>query len=503
MQQLMHSFSGYSAPPEILDGVRRGTISSFCLFAHYNVQSLEQLRALNVTLIAAAAAGGLPPPLLGIDQEGGQLMAVGGGATELPGNMALGAARSPELARQAGYVLGRELLALGVNLNFAPSLDVNISAVNPVIGIRSFGDDPALVAQLGTALIAGMQAQGVIATAKHFPGHGDTSIDSHLDLPVVTHGLARIQQVELLPFRAAVQAGVQAVMSAHILFSELDRDTPATLSSAILTDLLRREMGFDGLIITDAMDMHAVAKEGVLPSVTAALEAGADLALLAHLPDQLALGEQITALERPQSVARILAARRRIPHTLPPLEVVGCAEHRRIAQDIADASITLVRDTGRLPLRPAPESTIAVITPVPVNLTPADTSSAVTIRLADAVRRRHARVQALQLHPNADDTELTALLDTCAAANEIIIGTISAEPDGVQARLVNALLARGCQPVVVALRTPYDIIAFPEVPVYLCAYGIRDTSTEAAARVLFGEVTPRGVLPCAIPGIAE
>lgn len=498
----MHSFHGVTAPQDILDAVRAGEIAAFCLFAHMNVESPAQLRALNQSLIQAAAEGGLPPPLIGIDQEGGQLMAVAGGATELPGNMALGAARSTELAWRAGYVLARELLAMGVNLNFAPSLDVNVNALNPVIGSRSFGDDSEWVAALGVAMIAGLQSQGVIATAKHFPGHGDTSADSHFAVPVVSHGLERIRQVELHPFREAVKHGVKAVMSAHVLFSELDETTPATLSSLILTGLLRGELGFQGLVLTDAMDMHAVAREGAQRAVEGALRAGADLVLLAHLPDQMGLHRSMAHLERADSVARIMAARREIPLDLPPLDVVGCAEHQRIAQDIADQSITLVKDDGCLPLRPAPEAVIAVITPAPADLTPADTSSSVEIRLADAIQRRHPLVLRFELPHHASDANIRALLDGCEAADYVVVGTISANNHPAQGALVNGLMARGKRPLVIALRTPYDILAFPNVPAYLCAYSIRAVSVEAAAKVLFGEIEPRGVLPCAIPDIA-
>lgn len=499
---MMHSFHGYTAPPAILDGVRRGEITAFCLFAHMNVESLAQVRALNEQLIEAARGGGLPPPLLGIDQEGGQLMAITGGATELPGNMALGATRSPELARQAGIVLARELRALGFNLNFAPSLDVNSNPHNPVIGIRSFGDDAEWVARLGVALIDGLQAEGMIASAKHFPGHGDISTDTHFDAPTVTHPRKHLEQVELYPFNAAIRGGVKSVMSAHILYTALDAAAPATLSRPILTDLLRDEMGFDGLILTDAMDMHAVAKEGAFPSVKGALDAGADLVLLAHLPDQFGLAREAAALENARSLTRIASAREAVPRDLPSLDIVGCAEHQQVAQNIADHAITVVKDDDCLPLRPAPEETIVVITPAPADLTPADTSSMVTIRLAEAVQKRHGRVAAYELPHGADDADVRALLAACEDADHIIIGTINADHDAAQAELVNALLERGQMPIVVALRTPYDLLAFPNVPVYLCAYGIRQASVEAVARVLFGEIEAKGVLPCAIPGIA-
>lgn len=503
MQQLMFSFTGTTPPQPVLDGVRAGVISSFCLFEHMNIDSPGQLRELNEALLRAAAEGDQPPPLIGVDQEGGQLVPITGGATELPGNMALGATRDAALAEQAGRVIARELRAMGANVNFAPSLDVNINSANPVVGARSFGADPQLVADLGIAMLKGLQAEGVIATAKHFPGHGDTSSDSHFTAPVVPHDLDRINAVELLPFRAAIAAGVQALMPAHILFTALDAERPATLSRAILTDFVRGTLGFKGLLITDAMDMYAVARFGAVESVTMTLEAGIDLALLAHVEDQFTIRERVAHLANPAALARIQAARETVPRDLLPFEVVGCAEHRHIAQTIADRSITLVRDNGRLPLRPTPDQTILVITPEPADLTPADTSSLTTIRLADAIRRRHAQTRALELPRSARDTDISAMLEQARKADCIIVGTISADQQADQAALVRALHGAGRAPVIVALRTPYDLIAFPDVATYLCAYSIRDVTTEAVARVLFGEIAARGVLPCPIPGIAE
>ena len=304
MQQLMFSFEGYTVPKEILAGVQRGQIASFCLFGHWNGDAPTQVRTVTDALRRAARAGDQPVPLIGIDQEGGQLMAVTHGATELPGNMALGATRSPELAEQAGRVLARELLAMGANLDFAPSVDVNVNPANPVVGIRSFGAEPALVAELGAATIRGMQAEGVIASAKHFPGHGDVSSDTHHNLPVLDHPRARIDAVELVPFRAAIAAGVQAIMSAHILFTTLDAERPATLSRAILHDFLRSELGFSGLVVSDAMDMAPVARYGAVESTRLALHAGADLVLLAHLPDQLEIAHQVHPYAQPEALAR-------------------------------------------------------------------------------------------------------------------------------------------------------------------------------------------------------
>jgi beta-N-acetylhexosaminidase len=499
----MFSFHGFTPPPEILDVVRQGTASSFCLFTHQNVQSPAQVRQLTDALRQAAREGGQLPPLIGIDQEGGQLIAIGAGATELPGNMALGATRSRELAAKAGYVLGRELLAMGINLDFAPAMDVNINPDNPVIGIRAFGDTPEQVGLLGAALIRAMQAEGVMASAKHFPGHGDTSIDSHRAVPVNAHPMSRLNAVELLPFRMAIDAGVGSILTAHVVFSALDDQLPATQSAAVLTGLLREDMGYDGLIITDAMDMYAVSHVGNVEGVRLALEAGVDLALLGHIPDQLAIPAQLDFPVNLSALQRIERARRAIPAFLPDINVVGCDEHGQIAQEIADRSITLVRDNGRLPIRSESREQIAVITVTPIDLTPADTSSMVDVSLAQAIQRRHPNVRALQLPYNASSGELRAVLEAAADADVVVLGTINAANDPSQVQLVEALQQRGQQPMVVSLRTPYDIGAFPSINTYLCAYSIRAVTCEAVAKVLFGEIAPTGVLPCSIPGIAQ
>lgn len=500
MIQLMHTFKGTQAPAEILEAVRRGEIGAFCLF-NFNVVSPAQLRSLCLSLYEAAAEGGFPPPIIGIDQEGGQLMAVAEGATELPGNMALGATRSPELAEAAGRVLGRELLAMGVNMNFAPSLDINTNPNNPGIGIRSFGDDPALVSQLGRAIIRGMQAEGVIATAKHFPGLGDTATDTHFGLPTIEHSMAQMNAVELVPFRDAVADGVASVMTGHIVLSALD-SRPATLSSIVLQGLLREEIGFQGLLITDAMDMHAVAREGTLSSVQDTLLAGIDLVLMGHIPDQLSLIPQTAHLLNAESAARIQTYRERLPRELPPLEVVGGLEHRQIAQDIADHAVTVVRGHARLPLRPEAEDRVVVITVQSADLTPADTSSKVRVGLASAVRSRHSQTESVEIPVNASAATINAVLRMVEDADLIIVGTIIADHDEGQLALMRALCERGQQPIGVALRTPYDCAALPMVETYLCTYSIRPVAVEAAARVLFGEFEASGVLPCVLPGLA-
>jgi beta-N-acetylhexosaminidase len=499
MLQLMHSFQGTTVPPEILAEVRAGRIGAFCLF-NFNVESPAQLRALTDSLTQAAHAGGHPAPIIGIDQEGGQLMAITRGTTPLPGNMALGAARRPDLAEKAGRILGRELLAMGVNLNFAPSVDINSNPLNPVIGIRAFGDDPVLVGDLGAALLTGMQAEGVIATAKHFPGHGDTASDTHFSVPIVERSRASLDEIELQPFRSAIRAGVGAVLSAHVIYQALDPLNPATISRAIMSDLLRGELGFAGLTITDAMDMHAVSRLGI-QSVRDAIDAGVDLVLLGHLPDQIALIDRVAGGASAESDARVLRARHALPRELPLLSVVGSKEHRQIAQEIADAAVTVVRASDQLPILAGSDTRILLVTPELVDLTPADTSSGVTLNLADSLRARGVQVQELTFPHHARPEHIQTVLAQAETAVTIIVGTIAAENHVMQAEMVNALIDGGHRPVVIAMRTPYDVLAFPRVETYLCTYGVREPNLEAAARILFGEIEPVGTLPCKLPGL--
>src|SRR6266404_3461866 len=285
-QQFLVTFEGRETPPkQFLDVLQHHHVSGVVLFRHKNMGNLAELRELTRALQHAAAESGQPPLLIAADQEGGQLVAVDQ-TTPFPGNMALGATGSDKLAYKVGRALGRELSAVGINVDFAPVCDVNSNPRNPVIGTRSFGEDPKLVARMSAALIRGLQSSGVAATAKHFPGHGDTSSDSHRGAPIVMHDAKRIRSVELVPFRAAVNSGVRLVMTAHIVMPALNggsNELPATLSQKILRDLLRRKMRFNGVIVSDALDMHAMEQgSGYVAEAMAAVAAGLDLLLFNH-----------------------------------------------------------------------------------------------------------------------------------------------------------------------------------------------------------------------------
>ena len=517
-QRMLVAFAAKDHLPEdVLNGLRAYRPAGVTLFRHLNVDHPAQVRQLTAALQAAARQAKLPPLLIAADQEGGQLMAIGEGATCLPGNMALVAVGSPELARRAGEVLGRELSAMGINVDYAPCADVNVNPQNPVVGIRSFGEDPESVAELTAALVSGIQSAGVAATAKHFPGHGDTSSDSHRALPIIPHAAERLRRVELPPFRAAIDAGVRLVMTAHVALPALTArdDLPATLSPAILKGLLRAEMGFDGVIVTDAMDMQAILQGAALgEQALTALSAGADLLLLASDPDDqrrvhasLARALRQGAIDQTEldaAVGRVLALKDWLSAApvQPDLDVVGCAAHRQVAIDIASRAMTLVRDQAhRLPIKLRSDQRAAVVLPQPIDLTPADTSSTVDISLSSALRAYLPHVEEFMLPANPTEGDIAAILQRLPGFDCVIVGTLAACQQDGQAALVRAVLRAGHPTVVIGLRLPYDLAAFPEAPTYACTYGILPPSMDALARALTGQASFPGRLPVSIPGL--
>ncbi len=518
-QRLLLAFEGKEQPSqEILKAIREYRPAGISLFRSLNMDDPAQIRELNRALQAAAREAGLPPLLIATDQEGGQLMAMGDG-TPLPGNMAIGATGSEDLARQAGEVLGREMAAVGVNGDYAPCVDVNINPKNPVVGARSFGEDAGEVARLGAAMVQGIQSQGAAATAKHFPGHGDTASDSHHGRALAPHGLERLRKVEFEPFRASIQAGVKMIMSAHLALPAVDgpEAPPATLSANILQNLLRGELGYEGVIVTDAMDMQAIQQGKALGGeAVKAAEAGADLLLVTSNPlDQARIhASLVEAAESGRLNPKGLeASARRIKDlkgwlsdgpAMPDLSVIRSARHMEIADAIAEQSITLVRDEhGILPIRLGSEQRIAVVLPRPVDLTPADTSSYLLPDLAGAVRQYHPQVESFVTPFAPQEADIGPLMEALSGYDLIVIGTLNAFDQPSQAGMVKAALRLGKPVIVLALRLPYDLAAFPEAPVYACTYSLLDPSLRAAAKCLFGQAKFRGRLPVSIPGLYQ
>lgn len=524
--QILHvGFPGLEPGPEIAELVRRHHVGGVILFARNISDPVQVARLTNALQEMATRSGARVPLLVSVDQEGGLVARLTRGATVFPGNMALGATQSEALAYEAGLWTARELRAVGIHQNYAPVVDVNNNPDNPVIGVRSFGESPEMAAALGAAMIRGLQDGGVAATAKHFPGHGDTAVDSHIDLPTVDHPLDRLQRVELLPFRAAIDAGVAAIMTAHVTFPAVEPTPglPATLSSRVLTDLLRRQMGFRGLVVTDAMEMGAIVNHfGIEQAAVRAVQAGADVVLVAWPKEwtaavkvaqrlvEAARSGEIPAARLDEAVARVLALKEQLGllDGDPKVDVsqvpqrVGSQEAYARALEIARRSITLVADPlGLLPLRPG--SRLLVLSPRVTGLTGVENQGGYASGLGAALAEAGFRVdeQTYALSPQfADVQRLLAALDQ---ADAVVIGTYRAweRRYSGQVDLVRAVWSRraGRPVAVLALREPYDLGRMPDGPALVATYGTAPVSLRAAAEALAGRFTPEGRLPVTIP----
>lgn len=525
--RLMLAFDGYEAPAYVQDWIAGRPVAGFTLFRGLNVRDAGQVRRLTGELQNIASGADRGPLLIAADQEGGQFLALGDDTTPFPGNMALGATGDRKLARRVGLAMGREMAAMGVNVNYAPVCDLNSNPQNPNVGVRAFSDDPQLVAELGVAMIQGMQEAGVAATAKHFPGNGDSAIDPHYGVPSLPQTREQLDEGAFKPFREAIGAGVKLMMTAHVALPRLTgrEDVPATLQREIMQDLLRRDpldggMGFEGLLISDAMDMKAISQgAGQIVDAIAALRAGVDVLLLtpgqekqerlyqglklAHSRNLISEENTHRTVDRVLNLQQWLARQRQ-----PTPDVVRCREHGELARMVAERSITLLRNkAGLLPLGDnARERSLVVVMPRPVDLTPADTSSYVNPGLADALRAYHPRVEEIFTENPPTNDDIAALeqkLSGYDASDKptLILVTLSASMQEAQAKMVRELLALELPTITVAARTPYDLASYPQARTHLCTYGIQPPSMHALAAALFGQILLTGRLPVTIPDL--
>ncbi len=461
------------------------------------------------------------PLFISCDQEGGHVRFMRSGATEVPSNMGLAATGDPHAAGEAAAILAAELVAVGVNWNLAPVADVNSNPENAVIGVRSYSDDPEVVSACVRSAIHAYQAAGLLACAKHFPGHGDTSVDSHIGLPTIAHPREHLERIEFVPFRAAIQAGVASIMTAHLLVPALDDEWIGTLSAPILTDVLRGELGFQGIIITDALEMRGVTD--LLPEPQAAVEsvrAGADALLTARTTDvneetfrallQAVRSGRIPAARFEAAVQRLLAAKADHVAQLPRVDAdraereVGSAENQRRALQLARRTITVVRDDrAALPLARDLGDRLVVISPLGTARTMIEkwTSGASPLGQAIAARAPGALEIAVEYPPSA--ATLRDVEHAVASASIVVVGTLNAILDPDQVRLAETIRdnAPAARLVVVALRTPYDLLRLPWIETFVCAYTSVEPSVVALSEVLFGEIAATGRLPVALPDL--
>jgi beta-N-acetylhexosaminidase len=544
--------------------IKKYHLGGVILFAENVVGTEQTTRLVNGLQNASEKI----PLFITIDQEGGIVTRLQSG-TNLPGNMALGASRNGQYAYLSGTVIGKELSSLGINVNFAPDMDVNNNPANPVIGVRSFSNNPELVSQLGTKLIKGLQDQNIATTAKHFPGHGDTAVDSHYGLPLVNKSQEELRKVELYPFQKAIDSDVDMIMSAHVQFPAFDNTTytskkdgqqvlvPATLSKKILTGLLREDMGFNGVIVTDALNMQAIAENfGQAEAVIMTINAGTDIALMPAPVTSLdtvknldtvykaviqAVHENRIPMSRiNESVERILTLKIKrgiykpgTPQTSDvdklvanALQVVGSKEHQAIEKKITADTVTLLKNENKtLPFKPKKNDKVVVFAPN------TDQVLALKNAIADLVAKKKIKpvdVEGIAFANKTFDDSMKKAIDNAkyVITGSYVVKNDPAVNDGViddtvvdsskwatvvPRAIMNYAQGRNKKNVIMSLRNPYDAANFPEAKALLAVYGFKGYSNgrynqpniPAGIQAIFGQTKTIGKLPVDIPSVTE
>ncbi|MHB8756313.1 MAG: glycoside hydrolase family 3 protein, partial [Candidatus Acidiferrales bacterium] len=505
---------------ELLREVKEKHIGGIILQAQRTPTGVERSQVYPSAALANQLQRAAKIPLLvAADFETGTSMRLVEG-TAFPSAMAVAATGDPHDAYTMGKITAIEARAAGLNWIFAPVSDVNDNPDNPIINTRSFGEDPQRVAEFVTQFIHGVQENGALATAKHFPGHGDVNVDSHVSVPVVPGDLAELNRVELVPFRAAIAAGVGAVMSGHLVVPALEPDAnvPATLSHRVLTDLLRKKLGFQGIEVTDALDMGGVTTIDSPPNVAVrAVNAGIDVLLIPPNPDAAidALEEAVKSGELPlakvdDAVRRILRGKAQLgleKNRLVDLNglnsVFGSPKFKLASQDIADRGITLIRDDQKiLPLDAAKPLRVLLVAisgdpdPYPGSLIENELRG-----LADSVQvvrvdTNFVKAGTVRLPPpESYDVAIAAVFVRVADRK----GTVGLPAD--EATLLNRVLTAGKPAIVASLGSPYLVSRFPNAKTWVAAFGTQDVVQRSMVRAIFGQIAIGGKLPVSVPGV--
>lgn len=493
-QMMFAGFEGLEAPDYILDWLRAGRLGGVILFAR-NVDHPAQLAALTDSLQAAAPYGAI----ISVDQEGGTVARLRKGFTESPGAMALASTGDSESrVEQISRMLALELRALGIHWNYAPVVDIIYDAENPSLGTRSFGTSPAQVARLSAAAVHGFQSGGVAACPKHFPGLGDTAVDTHIALPALDTPLQQLLDVDLIPYRAALAAGASSVMITHVLYRALDADYPSTLSPQVVLRLLRGKLGFDGVVTTDCLEMSAITGHyGPEQTAVLAALAGIDALLFSHTRSrqEAAYHALLGAVQSGRVPVHIIeSANRRLAafkqrYLLPRagLAVVACAEHLALASDAARAGTTLLRRGDALPL----DGRVSVV----------EFASALDSGIGEVdgltgfsrlVRERLPESEVCIVQGSAISDEA---LELATRAETLVLAVRNAHLNGDRLEAAQRLLNSAHRTVLVCLRNPYDAGALTGADTIICTCGDSTPSLEAAVSALLGDFTPVGQLP--------
>jgi beta-N-acetylhexosaminidase len=499
-QMFLYGFQGKQFDDDARHLLHEYRPGGFIIFTR-NIGSEAQLVSLNSDIKKVSTKQLGIPAFIAIDQEGGKVLRIKNFGTVLPGNMNLGATRSSALSFLAGKLTAIDLEMLGINMNLAPVMDVNSNAKNEVIGVRSFGDDPDMVSLLGAAYIRGIQSRRVSATAKHFPGHGNTTGDSHFETPVLERSEQELNDMDLKPFVSAINDGVDAIMTAHIAVPSIDPSKkPATLSSKIITGLLREKMGYNGLVISDDMEMRAVTgDEGIGKATVEAVQAGCDVITIVwtNSAKKESYNALLTAVKKglisaqriDESVKRILTVklRRKLFEATgdPKIEevrrIVGNKLHQQISHLIAQKSITLVKNySNTIPVKT--KGRFVVISPFSY--------------LSSELKNYGLNNLFLRVNVKMKKSERQAVLYDALQMSDAVVGYIVGAVDESQALLGNELKKKTKKPVIVAsLDSPYMYSSVKNADAYLCSYSFRSQAIQALARVITGDAEAVGTLP--------
>ncbi|MBV8749599.1 MAG: beta-N-acetylhexosaminidase [Candidatus Eremiobacteraeota bacterium] len=494
-------FTGATADAAPLDALRAFGPGGVTVFGR-NVGTTGELREL----VAALRALGTPAPLIAIDQEGGRVARIADGVTPVPAAMALGATNDPALATTLGTLLGRDLARLGFSLDFAPVADLALQPRSTVIATRAYGDDPERVAAFVSAFAQGLERGGVATAIKHFPGHGSTAEDSHVALPRVTADAATLRARDLVPFARAIAARTASVvMTSHVVLDAFDPDRPATRSRAVLTDLLRGELKFDGVIATDDLEMDAITGSvGTVRGAVDALAAGADLLLISHhldLADEAAHAIVAAVNDGTLPLARLVEAHARVmalrTRFAAPEPFAGPLDEDA-PLDAARRAVTVVRGEPRL--RDGKPVTVISFEGTAVDRAAASGARAAateTPSLSAALRRRGVKSEVMRvpLDPPADDVELLLEHIPALGDREFVVVTGDAHLHEAQQDAVARILALAPDSLIVSGRAPFDALLWPQARRVVCIYGTQPLSLDGCADVLVGRAEPRGTLP--------
>lgn len=509
-QLFAFGFDGTNPSKEIIDLIKNEKIGTVIYFSR-NIKDVKQVWELSRDLQSHSDI----PLFVTADQEGGIVTRFTEGVTLSPSNMAIGATSNPKHAEAISEIIGEELRILGVNMNLAPCIDVNNNPNNPVIGVRSYGEDPRKVSQMGRAAVRGYRKAKIASVAKHFPGHGDTDMDSHLDMPVISYGIEHIEKTELYPFKDAINDDVECIMISHISFPALEKSNiPSTLSKNIVTGLLREKLNYKGVVMTDCMEMKAISNQyNMGEAAIMAIEAGNDIVLISHTYElqKEAISRVINAVHEGRiSEERINKSVQRIMKLKEKLELskistnwetdkrkLAKAEHLEYMKKVSEESITVIKEKDFIPIDH--EEKILVICTELTNMTNVEERKDQNRTLADILKEKYSKIHVEYITTNPTNEKIHELIAIAWKFDKIIINSYNAAKYEGQKKLIKDMNDRcGKKLAVISFRNPYDIKYFPDVSNYIVSYDMLEMTLESIVNFLIGRIEAKGILPISI-----